>query len=128
MIEKGIKGEIKRKVTSEMTAKQIGSGELEVLATPMLISIAEECAWKSIAQDLDTGKGSVGTKIELSHIAASPIGSEIRCETELIEVDRRRLVFSVVAYDDIDKIAEGRHERFIVDNESFEMKAKAKLK
>ena len=128
MIEKGIKGEIKRKVTSEMTAKQIGSGELEVLATPMLISIAEECAWKSIAQDLDTGKGSVGTKIELSHIAASPIGAEIRCETELIEVDRRRLVFSVEAYDDIDKIAEGRHERFIVDNESFEMKAKAKLK
>ncbi len=125
-METGIKGNIERTVTNEMTAKVIGSGELDVLATPMLIALAEETAWRSVAGELEEGQGTVGTRMELSHIAATPVGMKVRCETELTEVDRRKLTFSIVAYDEKDKIAEGVHERFVVDNEAFQKKSDSK--
>ena len=125
-METAIKGNIERTVTNEMTAKVIGSGELDVLATPMLIALAEETAWRSVAGELEEGQGTVGTRMELSHIAATPVGMKVRCETELTEVDRRKLTFSIVAYDEKDKIAEGVHERFVVDNEAFQKKADSK--
>ncbi len=125
-METGIKGNIERTVTTEMTAKVVGSGELNVLATPMLIALAEETAWRSVAGELDEGQGTVGTRMDLSHIAATPVGMKVRCETELTEVDRRKLTFSVAAFDEKDKIAEGVHERFIVDNDAFQKKADGK--
>ena len=123
----GIKGSIEIVVTDQMTAGMIGSGELDVLATPALIAIAEETAWKSVAAELDEGQGTVGIRMELSHIAATPVGMKVRCETELIEIDRRKLTFTIAAYDDKEKIAEGVHERFIVDNERFQEKADQKI-
>ena len=69
----------------------------------------------------------MGTKIDMSHIAATPVGMKVRCETELIEIDRRRLVFSVNVYDEVEKIAEGTHERFIVEDAKFQTKADAKI-
>ena len=123
MIETGIKGNFEREVTGEMTAKVIGSGELDVLATPALIALAEETAWRSVSGVLEQGQGTVGTRMDLSHIAATPVGMKVRCETELTGIDRRKLTFSIVAYDEKDKIAEGVHERFIVDNEAFQKKA-----
>lgn len=126
MLTTGIKGIIEKRVTNEMTAGVVGSGELEVLATPVLIALAEEAAWKSVAGELDEGQGTVGTLMELKHMAATPVGMVVRFETHLTEIDRRRLVFEIKAYDSVEQIAEGRCERFIIDNEKFLRKANGK--
>ena len=126
MLEIGIKGKEELTVTEEITAKVVGSGGLEVFATPMMIALSEKTALTSIMPYLEEGKSTVGTKIDIAHIAATPVGMKVTCETELIEIDRRRLVFSVNVYDEIEKIAEGTHERFIVDNEKFISKAYGK--
>lgn len=126
MLTVGIKGTLERTVTEEVTAKAMGSGELPVFATPAVVALAEECAWKSVAGGLEEGQGTVGTRMELSHLAATPLGMTVRCETELVEIDRRKLVFAIAAYDGVDKVAEGRHERFIVDNAKFLSKAEGK--
>ena len=123
----GAKGTREIVVTDELTAVRIGSGELPVFATPALIALAEETAWRSVAPELEPGQGTVGTRMDLRHIAATPVGVRVRCETELVETDRRRLVFSVKAFDEREQIAEGTHERFIVDNEKFAAKAAAKI-
>ena len=127
MLSVGIKGNLERTVTPERTAEAMGSGQLPVFATPAVVALAEETAWKSVAPELEEGQGTVGTLMELSHIAATPLGMKVRCETELIEIDRRRLVFSVKVYDEKEKVADGRHERFIVDNGKFLSKAQGKL-
>ena len=126
MINTGIKGKLERTVTENITARKIGSGELDVLATPALIALAEETAWKSVADELEPGQGTVGTRMDLSHIAATPVGMKFYCESELAAVDRRKLTFTITAYDEKEKIAEGTHDRFIVDNEAFQTKADGK--
>ena len=126
MLETGIIGKEEMLVTEADTAKALGSGGLNVFATPAMIALSEKTALTSILQELPEGQGTVGTKIDMSHIAATPVGMKVRCETELIEIDRRRLVFSVNVYDEVEKIAEGTHERFIVDNNKFQTKADSK--
>ena len=123
MLEIGIKGKDELTVTDEKTASRVGSGGLDVFATPALIALAEKTALESVSKYLEDGQSTVGTKIDISHIAATPVGMKVYCETELIEIDRRRLVFSVSVSDEVEKIAEGTHERFIVDNEKFMSKA-----
>lgn len=126
MLEIGIKGSGEAVVTEALTAKAMGSGELPVYATPAMAALIEETAWKSVAPALEPGQGTVGTKLDISHLAATPLGRKVRCETELIEIDRRRLVFSAAVYDEAGKIGEGVHERFIVDNGKFLAKANAR--
>ena len=126
MLETGIKGKEELTVTEEITAKVVGSGGLEVFATPMMIALSEKTALTSIMPYLEEGQSTVGTKVDIAHIAATPVGMKVTCESELIEIDRRRLVFSVNVYDEVEKIAEGTHERFIVDNEKFISKAYGK--
>ena len=126
MLEIGIKGSGEAVVTEALTAKAMGSGELPVYATPAMAALIEETAWKSVAPALEPGQGTVGTKLDISHLAATPLGRKVRCETELIEIDRRRLVFSAAVYDEAGKIGEGAHERFIVDNGKFLAKANAR--
>ena len=122
MLEKGIRGEQTVVVTKELSAKEMGSGELMVYATPAMIALMEKTA-----SELEEGMGTVGTLMNVSHIAASPIGMKIHCESELVEVEGRKLTFKVEAYDETGKIGEGKHERFIVANEKFQSKADAKL-
>lgn len=123
MLQIGIRGSGEAVVTEALTAKAMGSGELPVYATPAMVTLVEETAWKSVAPALEPGQGTVGTKLDLAHLAATPLGRKVRCETELIGIDRRRLTFSAVVYDEAGKIGEGTHERFIVDNERFLAKA-----
>ena len=125
-METGIKGTMERKVTETLTARAIGSGELDVFATPALIALAEETAWRSVADALEPGQGTVGTRMDLSHIAATPVGMTARCETDLTAIDRRKLTFHIEVFDEVEKIAEGTHERFIVDNQKFQEKADSK--
>ena len=126
MIEKGIKGRQELTVTTELTADKAGSGLLPVFSTPSMIALIEKTAWMSIAEKLDSGMGSVGTKLNVSHLAATPLGMNVYCETELVEVDGRRLVFSASVYDEKQKIGEGSHERFIINNEKFMEKVLSK--
>ena len=126
-MEAGIRGEKTLVVTDEMTAARVGSGLLPVYATPMMIAEMENVASSSVAPYLNDGEGTVGTKMSVSHVSASPVGIEVRIETVLTEVDRRRLVFDVKAYDAAGLIGEGVHERFIIQNEKFMAKTGAKL-
>ena len=126
-MEIGIQGRMSIEVTEELTAARVGSGLLPVYATPSMIALMENTACQSVAPYLEEGQGTVGTLMNVKHLAATPVGMTVRCETELIAIDRRRLVFSVRAYDDCDCIGEGVHERFIIDNARFMEKAQAKL-
>ncbi len=125
-MEKGIKGSLSLLVTPDKSAKVMKSGELQVFATPSMIALIEETAWKSVAPSLEEGQGTVGTLLNVKHLAATPLGMEVRCETELVEVEGRKLVFEVKVYDEKDLVGEGIHERFIVGNEKFQAKADAK--
>lgn len=126
MLKEGIQGTSSAVVTEEMTAKNMKSGELPVYATPCMVALVEEAAWKSVAPELEEGQGTVGTLMNIRHVSATPVGMGVRCETTLTEIDRRRLVFDVKVYDDKGLIGEGTHERFIITNEKFVDKANAK--
>lgn len=126
MLEAGIKGKKEIMVTEENTAKAMGSGTLDVFATPAMTALMEETAWKSVQNELEEGSGTVGTALNVKHVSATPVGMKVTCETELTKVDGRALTFSVKAYDETGLIGEGEHERFIVFNEKFQAKADAK--
>ena len=127
MLETGIKGTKTVIVNESNTAKTMGSGTLEVFATPALIALMEETCWRSVAGELEEGCGTVGTLLEIRHTAPTPVGMEVTCESTLVEVDGRSLVFEVTASDAKGVVGEGKHERFIIQNEKFQMKANAKL-
>ena len=124
----GKKNQIKTIVKESDTAKVFGSGELEVLATPRMIALMEECACKCISSDLEAGATTVGTFMNVKHLSATPVGMEVTIEAEIIENEGRRVCFSVKAYDECGLIGEGIHERFIVYSEKFTEKTYAKLK
>ena len=126
-MEAGITGTQTITVTEDKTAQAMGSGTLPVFATPAMIALMENTAYKSVADELEEGAGTVGTLMNVKHVAASPVGMKITCETELTKVDGRALTFSVKAFDEAGLIGEGEHERFIVYNEKFQAKADAKL-
>lgn len=126
MLTAGIKGKEETIVSEANSAKTMGSGTLDVFATPAMIALMEKTAWKSVAPYLDEGSGTVGTLLNITHDAPTPYGMKVWCESELVEVDGRRLVFRVAAYDEKGKIGGGRHERFIIQNEKFQMKANQK--
>ena len=126
MLKTGIKGSGTVTVTDTLTARAMGSGELDVFATPAMVALIEQTAWRSVAPALEPGQGTVGTRLDIEHTAATPVGMAVRCETELAEIDRRRLVFHVRVSDEAGPIGHGIHERFIVDNERFLQKARAK--
>ncbi len=119
MLQTGIKGSIELTVTKEKCAGALGSGELDVFATPAMIALMEETAWKSVAPYLEPGEGTVGTALDVRHLAATPVGLRVRCDTELTLVDRRRLVFQVRVYDPFGLVGEGTHERFVIRHEKF---------
>lgn len=125
-MEKGIKFSIERKVTEHMTARVMGSGTLDVFATPSMIALIEETAWRSVAPQLESGMATVGTLLNVAHVAPTPVGMTVKCETELTEVDGRRLVFSVKVSDKCGEIGRGTHERFIINEEKFQKKADTK--
>ena len=127
MLTTGIKGKQELVVTKENTAKAMGSGTLEVFATPAMIALMEKTAYESVAPELEEGSGTVGTALNVKQVAASPVGMKITCESELVKVDGIALTFSVKAYDEKGLIGEGEHERFIIYNEKFQAKADAKL-
>jgi len=126
MLQIGIKGEASEQVVEANCAAAMGSGELQVYATPAMVALMEQAAWKSVANELEPGQGTVGISMNIRHISATPLHQTVTAKSELTQIDRRKLVFSVEAYDESGKIGEGVHERFVVDNASFQEKANAK--
>ncbi|MCH5184781.1 MAG: thioesterase family protein [Oscillospiraceae bacterium] len=125
-MDTGAAGEFKVKVTKENTANAVGSGMLDVFSTPMMIAAMEAASVNAIKDLLDEGCGSVGTKINIEHISATPIGMTVTAKSILREIDGRRLVFDTEAYDDKGLIGKGTHERVIVNTEKFMAKAAGK--
>ncbi len=118
-MEIGIKGKSSIVCGKENFANTMGSGALEVFATPAMVALMEKAAWESVQPYLEEGQGTVGTLMNVKHISATPCGDTVTAETELTEIDGRRLVFSVKAFDSAGIIGEGIHERFVVTNERF---------
>lgn len=101
------------------TAMKVGSGDVPVLATPRLLAFAERATVQAVTGALDPGQTSVGTKVALEHLAASPVGTHVEITAELTEVDGRRLVFAFTAHDRRATVATGTIERVVVDRERF---------
>lgn len=125
-IKPGLTGKAEKWVTQENTAKAMGSGSLDVFATPALVAMMEEAAVNAL--QLDEGQSSVGISLDIKHTAATPLGMKVWANAEVIEVDRRRLVFKVEAFDEKEMIGSGTHERFLIDVEKFMSKTQAKSK
>jgi predicted thioesterase len=104
-------------VTAGLTAAHLAADGLAVFSTPELVRFIERCALLGVRPFLEEGQETVGTQVDLRHLAPTPLGMQVRARATLVEVDRRRLRFAVEAHDELDKIAEGTHERFIVDKE-----------
>ena len=125
-MDTGIKNKMEIVVTEDRTAKAMGSGELPVFATPAMIALVEETCWRSVADELESGQGTVGTMLDVRHVSATPVGMKVWCKSELVGVDGRKLTFSVKVFDEAGLVGEGTHERFIIDNKRFLEKAAAK--
>ena len=126
-LKTGIKNKKEMTVTREVCADAWGSGGLAVFATPAMIALMENTAWESVEPCMDEGYSTVGMHLDVSHISASPVGAHITCESELVDVDGRRLVFHVTAFDDAGPIGEGTHERFIINVWKFMVRTEAKI-
>lgn len=125
-MEKGIRNTVETVVTDANTAVKMGSGNLRVFATPAMIALIEETAWKSVAPFLEDGQGTVGISLDIKHTAPTPVGMTVRCETVLTGIDGRKLTFETNVYDEKGQIGNGTHERFIINSEKFQTKADCK--
>src|SRR3989442_15745375 len=115
-IQPGATAEVSVTVTPDRTADAMGNTGVKVFATPFVIGLLENACAAVIHPRLPAGAGTVGTMVEMRHLAATPVGMTVRARATLLETDGRRFLFAVEAWDDEDKVAEGRHERFVVPN------------
>ena len=123
----GLKGRAETLVNDANTAQAVCSGALPVFGTPFMCALMEEAAWKSIAPHLEVGQSTVGTRLNVSHDSATPVGMKVWAESEVTEVDGKRLLLTVTAFDEKGPIGTGIHERFIVTNDRFLSKTAKKL-
>ena len=123
----GMQGEAATLVEREDTALEVGSGSLLVYATPCMVALMEGAACEAIAPALEEGKTSVGIELSISHIAATPVGMEVRAEAHVTSVEKNIITFEVTAYDEQGKIGEGVHKRAVVSAQKFLEKTYAKL-
>lgn len=123
----GIKGRADDVVNAGNTAQAACSGALPVFGTPFMCALMEKASWTSIAPYLEEGQGTVGTKLDIVHTSATPVGMKVWAESEVTAVDGKRIELKVAAYDEKGLIGEGTHERFIIVDEKFVAKAGRKL-
>ncbi len=118
-IPQGLRGELRRRVTDQIAIDFLGLEKARVLATPAMIMLLEMTCRDSILPCLDPGFDSVGTEVNVKHLAATPIGMDVTFQSEVIAVEDRRVRFKVSAFDEKEQIAEGTHERFVIHVERF---------
>lgn len=124
----GLVGEAAVVVSPEVTARHLGSGAVAVFATPEMVRLMERAAVNGLAPYLAPGQQSVGTMVNVKHLAATPLGATVTARAELLSVDGRRLMFKVSAHDGTELIGEGTHERALIDLAKFEQRVAAKQK
>lgn len=122
----GLKGRAETTVTGSNTAAAVGSGSLDVFATPMMIALMEKAATAAVDGFLEEGQSTVGTRMDVSHDAATPLGMRVWAEAELTGIEGRALTFSVSAFDEAGPIGKGLHTRFVIQVEKFMAKADEK--
>ncbi len=110
------------------TAHHVGSGRIKVLATPVMIMLLEEAALQAVEDHLPAGYQTVGIRLDVTHIAATPVGMHVTAGAEVVAVDGRKLIFKVWADDEAERIGEGTHERIIVELERFDKRISVKAK
>jgi fluoroacetyl-CoA thioesterase len=115
----GLRGQVTWQVGERHSAESWGSGAVPVFATPSLVALMEAAAVEALRGHLADEDTTVGTRIDIAHLAATPLGDQVRAEATLVSVDGRRLVFDVVARDSVRRVGEGRHERRIVSRDRF---------
>lgn len=115
----GLIGESITTVTQEMTARAVGSGSLDVYATPSMVALMEAAAVAALDSWLSAGKASVGISITVQHLSATPIGESVTAMAEITEIEGRRVTFEVRAWDEHDLIGEGTHVRYVIDADRF---------
>ena len=116
ILEVGRSHQIERTVTQQLTADLFGNPGALVFATPALVALIEEAAIGCISPTLANDQGSVGTRIDIQHLAATPVGMQVRATVRVTEIDRRKVTFEVEAWDDEELIARGTHDRFIIES------------
>ena len=122
----GSKGRSESVVTEHNTACAMGSGLVPVFATPYMVALMENAAVNAVQGALEQGQGTVGTRLDVTHDAATPIGMKVWAEAEVTAVDRKKITLSVKAYDETGPIGGGVHERFVIDTDRFLSRAEAK--
>jgi fluoroacetyl-CoA thioesterase len=115
------------RVEEWMTAEKAGNKGAAVLSTPMLLQVVEEAAMQCLAAVLEADEITLGTHVDLAHLAATPVGLIVRVEVEVLKVDGRRIEFAFTAFDEREKIAEGTHERYVSSLEKFRERLAEKL-
>jgi predicted thioesterase len=126
-LQPGASAEITLTVTPDRTADAMGNRGVHVFATPFVVGLLENAANAVLTPSLPPGAGTVGTMVEMRHLAATPVGMRVRAQARLLQADGRRYLFAVEAWDDKEKIAEGRHERVVVpDIRTFLERARQK--
>ena len=126
-VEIGMRGEAAAVVAQEDTAQAVGSGLVPVFATPRMIALMEQAAVNAVQSALEPGQGTVGTRLDVKHSAATPVGMKVRAQAEVICVEGRQVVFLVTAFDEAEQIGGGTHERFIIQTDKFLARAQGKL-
>ena len=124
----GLQAELEHTVTDADSAAHWGSGLVPVFSTPALVGLMESAAVAALSGQLAPGQTTVGARIDVRHLAATPIGMQVRARAELMGVEGRRLVFKIQAWDESELIGEADHERFVVDEARFTARVQAKGK
>ena len=125
-VEIGMKGRAETIVTQDNTARAAGSGLVSVFATPWMIALMENAAVNAVQAGRAPDEGTVGTRLDVTHDAATPIGMKVWAEAEVTAAEGRKITFTVAAYDEAEKIGGGTHERFIIKPERFLANAQGK--
>ena len=118
-MERGLSHTSTMRVTAEVTAEYIGSGDLAVLATPAMCALMENAAMMAVAPQMEEGQTTVGTALNIEHLRATKVGEVVTATAVLTEVNGRELKFNIAARDAVGIIGEGTHTRFIVNREKF---------
>lgn len=127
-IQIGMKASAELVVREEHTAPRVGSGKVHVLATPVMINLFEAAALAAVEEHLPPGFQSLGTVLNVRHIAATPVGMRVRATAEVTAVEKRTIHFKVEARDERDLIGDGTHERVVVNMQKFDQRVQEKLK
>jgi len=119
-------GEARTRVTGENTALKFGSGKVDVFGTPAMIALMEEASINTVDKNLPDGYATVGSELNIKHIAATPEGMNVTASAELIEINGKKLTFKIEAFDEAEKIGGGIHQRYIIELDKFRNRARTK--